>query len=82
MSEEILPPYQGRVIEQAKLIFSPLGKALEKETKRLVDTLNSLSLCNQIDELKQIESIIPKNQWNNLIIDKLEKLMQLKINIK
>ena len=82
MSEEILPPYQGRVIEHAKLIFSPLGKALEKETKRLVDTLNSLSLCNQIDELKQIESIIPKNQWNNLIIDKLEKLMQLKINIK
>ena len=82
MSEEILPPYQGRVIEQAKLIFSPLGKALEKEKKRLVDTLNSLSLCNQIDELKQIESIIPKNQWNNLIIDKLEKLMQLKINIK
>ena len=82
MSEEILPPYQGRVIEQVKLIFSPLGKALEKETKRLVDTLNSLSLCNQIDELKQIESIIPKNQWNNLIIDKLEKLMQLKINIK
>ena len=82
MSEEILPPYQGRVMEQAKLIFSPLGKALEKEKKRLVDTLNSLSLCNQIDELKQIESIIPKNQWNNLIIDKLEKLMQLKINIK
>ena len=28
--EEILPSYQRRVIEQTKLIYSPLGKVLEK----------------------------------------------------
>ena len=30
--EEILPPDQRRVIEQAKFTYYPLGKALEKET--------------------------------------------------
>ena len=31
--EEILPSYQRRVIEQAKFTYSPLGKALENQTK-------------------------------------------------
>ena len=31
--KEILPPDQRRVIEQAKLTYSPLGKAFEKQTK-------------------------------------------------
>ena len=31
--EEIAPSDQRRVIEQAKFTYSPLGKALEKETK-------------------------------------------------
>ena len=30
--DEILPSDQRRVIEQAKIIYSPLGKALEKQT--------------------------------------------------
>ena len=29
-SEEILPPDQRRVVEQAKFVYSPLGKAFEK----------------------------------------------------
>ena len=29
--EEILPPDQRRVIEQAKFAYSPLGKAFEKQ---------------------------------------------------
>ena len=33
--EEILPPDQGRVIEQAKLIYYPLGKAFEKQRKTI-----------------------------------------------
>ena len=33
--EEILPPDQRRVIEQAKFIYSPLGKAFEKQTKTI-----------------------------------------------
>ena len=35
--EEILPSNQRRVIEQAKFACSPLGKALEKETKTIED---------------------------------------------
>ena len=33
--EEILPPDQRRVIEQAKFIYCPLGKAFEKQTKTI-----------------------------------------------
>ena len=32
--EEILPSDQGRVIEQVKYIYSPLGKAFEKQRKK------------------------------------------------
>ena len=33
--EEILPPDQRRVIEQAKFTYSPLGKAFEKQIRKL-----------------------------------------------
>ena len=33
--EEILPPDQRAVIDQAKLTYSPLGKAFEKQTKTI-----------------------------------------------
>ena len=35
--EEILPPDQSRIIEQAKFTYSPLGKAFEKQTKTIED---------------------------------------------
>ena len=31
--DEIIPPDQGRVIEQAKFVYSPLGRAFEKQKK-------------------------------------------------
>ena len=31
--EKTLPSYQSRIIEQAKLTYSPSGKPLEKQTK-------------------------------------------------
>ena len=37
---------------------------------------------NKINELEQIESIFPKNQVNDLIIDKLKEIVQLQNNIK
>ena len=36
-SEEILPPDQRRVIEQAKFIYYPFKKTLEKQTKTIED---------------------------------------------
>ena len=35
--EEILPPNQQQIIEQAKFTCSPLGKAFEKQTKTIKD---------------------------------------------
>ena len=37
IGEEILPPNQQQIIEQAKFTYSPLGKAFEKETKTIKD---------------------------------------------
>lgn len=33
MYEKILPPQQHKIIEEAELIFSLLGKSFEKQTK-------------------------------------------------
>ena len=35
--EEILPPNQQQIIQQAKFTYSPLGKALEKQRKTIED---------------------------------------------
>ena len=35
--EEILPPDQSRIIEQAKFTYSSLGKVFEKQTKTTKD---------------------------------------------
>ena len=35
--EEILPSNQQQIIEQAKFVYSPLGKAFEKQTKSIED---------------------------------------------
>ena len=35
--EEILPSNQKQIIEQAKFIYSPLGKACKKQAKKIED---------------------------------------------
>ena len=35
--EEVLPSNKRQIIEQAKFVYSPLGKALEKQTKTIQD---------------------------------------------
>ena len=46
--EEILPSTQQQIIEQAKFTYSPLGKALEKQTKTIVNQEK-----NQISAIKE-----------------------------
>ena len=72
--KEILPYNRSQMIEQAKFTYSPLRKALKKQTRT---KLQSSSLSNKKDELNQIESIFPKNQVNDLITDKLKEIKQL-----
>ena len=69
------------MIQHARFTYSPLGKALKKQIKK-VDALKFINLSNKIHELKQIESIFLKKQLNDLIIDKLKEIMQLQSNIK
>ena len=66
--EDILPSNQQQVIEQARLTYSPLGKAFEKQIKTIedqgkkqVDALNTLKSNNQLT----IEDVIPKNALIN-----------------
>ena len=68
--EEILYINWRQTIEQAEFTYSPLGKALEKQTETLVDALKSLKLSDKLDELKQIESILAKNLFSGLNIYK------------
>ena len=49
----------GLITEQAKFTYSPLGRALEKQTEKQVHVLKSLNLSNKKDKLKQIDSIFP-----------------------
>ena len=75
--KEILPSNQSRMIEHVKFNYSPLGKVLEKQTNKEADW------CFEVlDELKQFESGFPKNQLNDLIIDKLKEIIYLQIKIK
>ena len=59
------------MIEHARFTYSLLEKILENQTKKQVKVLKSLNFSNKIDELKRIESIFPKKQLNDLIIDRL-----------
>ena len=69
-------------MEQTKFTYSLLGKALEKQAEKQVDTLNFVNLSNEIDELKQIESIFSKKQLHHLIIEQLKKIIKLQNNLK
>ena len=52
-----------QIVEQAKFTYSPLGKALEKQTEKQVGALRSLDFSNKKGELKQTEGIFPKICW-------------------
>ena len=59
----MLPSNWRQIVEQAKFTYSPLGKALEKQTEKQVGALRSLDFSNKKGELKQIEGIFPKICW-------------------
>ena len=68
IGEDILPSNRQQIIEQAKFIYSPLGKAFEKQIKTIkdqgekqVEALNTFKSDNKLT----IEDAIPKNAFNN-----------------
>ena len=68
--EEIVSSNRSKIIKQAKFTYSPLGKALEMQTEKQVNTLKFLNPSDKADEL---------NQMNDLIRDRLKKLLNYKI---
>ena len=77
--EEILPPNQQQIIEQAKFTYSPLGKAFEKQTKTIedqgkkqVDALESLKTSDK--ELTPIKDFVPKEKLNPEIANEIRTI--------
>ena len=74
--EETLPSNQKQIVEQAKFTYSPLGKALAKQTEKQVDALKSLKRSYKTYELERIESIFSKHLLNDLIIVKFKEIIK------
>ena len=73
--EEILPPDQSRIIGQAEFVYSPLGKAFEKQVKTIEDQgirqVKAFKVLKQ--QLESIEGIFPKKMRNIEIKNELKK---------
>ena len=70
--EDILPSNQKQIIEQAKFIYSPLGKAFEKQIKTLEDQGKK-----QIDALADLKpKEIKPNKYGNYFLDGLGKIQE------
>ena len=61
--EEILPSDQKRVTEQAKFTYSPLGKALEKQTKTIEDQGEKQIKENEENGKQLVESNVLVNKF-------------------
>ena len=78
--EDILPSNQQQIIEQVKFIYSPLGKAFEKQVKTIedkrqkqIDALESLKPITYDDEsLEQKE-----DSFNETFDGKLDEIQEL-----
>ena len=83
--EDILPPNQQQIIEQARFTYSPLGKAFEKQIKTIedqgekqVEALNTLKSSNKL----AIENVIPKNALiNDETKKELDKIKEIDENL-
>ena len=77
--KEILPSNQQQIIEQAKFTCSPLGKALEKQTKTIKD--HGEKQIEAIEDKKQLantqeltnKNIIPENLLNDEAKKEMDK---------
>ena len=69
-------------MEQAKFAYSPLGKALEKQTEKQVGALKSLKSFNKKVEFIQIHGTFLQNLMNDLICTKLKEIVNLQDAVK
>ena len=84
--EEILPPDQRRVIEQANFPYSPLGKAFEKQTKTIEDQEqkrikateeHGKQLIKSSGEKDSLELLKQKETFDELVNEKMFEINKL-----
>ena len=80
--KEILQPNQKQMIEQAKITYSPLGKAFEKQINTIEDqrekqvkALENLKSKSRL-KLKSIEGIFPEGYESVEIKNEVDKIKE------
>ena len=84
--EEVLPPDQRRVIEQAKFAYSPLRKSFEKQIKTIenqeIKQFEALKHLKPEEELESIEGLFPKNMRTDEIKNETYEIKKWEEKIK
>ena len=72
--EEILPPNQQQIIQQAKFTYSPLGKAFEKQIKTIED--QGKKQVKAIQDNKQLVNINKDHYKDKLLLSKEREIFK------
>ena len=72
--EEILPSNQQQIIQQAKFNYSPLGKAIEKQTKTIED--QGKKQVKAIQDNKQLVNINKDDYKDKLLLSKEREIFK------
>ena len=77
--EEILLSNQQQIIQQAKFNYSPLGKALEKQTKTIKDQGEKQvdALKTSYKKLPSIKDFVPIEKFNPEIIAEIKRIEEI-----
>ena len=79
--EKIFPSDQSRIIEQAKLTYSPLGKAFEKQIKTIEEhgkkQVEALEILKPITQKLIIKDVIPENTLTEEAKNELKKIKEM-----
>ena len=94
--DEVLPSNQKQIIEQAKLIYSPLGKAFEKQIDKTIEDqgekqIEAIQNRGQVKTIKkytyddEYSPLISKQKeiFNKLVDERLDKITKFgkKVNL-
>ena len=74
--EEILPSNQQQIIEQAKFTYSPLGKAFEKQTKKIEDQGEKQIKAIQDNKEQLVNINSDKDYKNKLLLSKEREIFK------
>ena len=81
--EEILPSNQQQIIQQGKFKYSPLGKALEKQTKTIEDQGKKQvdALKTSYKKLPSIKDFVPTEKFNLEIIAEIKRIEEIEKHV-